>query len=66
MDGIYFPEGHDHDEWQKKMDERLAKSKSMHGKKDKDDKKKEDPTNPSQPNKLSLSKSLTAALTTKL
>ncbi len=63
---MYFPEGHDHNEWQKKKDERLAKWKSQRGKTNKDNAKKEEPNNPSQPNKLSLSKSLTATLMTKL
>ncbi len=64
---MYIPERHDHDKWQKKKDEHLAKWKSRHGKVDKDTKGNEEKsTNPSQPNKLSLSKSLTVALTTKL
>ena len=61
FEGMYMPEGHDHDAWKKDKKERVASYKERRGKRDKDSS-----GGGSTPSKLTLSKSLQAALATNL
>ena len=64
VDGMYMPDGHDHVAWKKEKDAKIASwQEEKRSKKDKDNKPL---STTSQPNKLTLSKKLTTALTTKL
>lgn len=66
FDGMYMPEGHNHDEWKKEKDAKVkAWKENRRSKTDKDEKTTGKGT-PSQPNKLTLSNRLASALTTKL